>query len=316
MIRTTLTRLAIFLPSLLVASFVIFGLTQLIPGGAAESLAGPDATPSVLEAIRHRIGTDRPLIVQYWSWLTGVLHGDFGTSYQSDGEVSTILAARAPVTFELAGWALLVAVLVGGALGVLAARWQGRMPDRAVLGVTGLSLALPEFWLAMLALGLFAVTLGVVPASGEVPWSDGALPHLRSIVMPVLLLALGPAAIIARITRSAMTEVMLSTYVRTAWAAGIRARDIYLKFALKNIAVSVITVIGLVTGTLLGGAVLIEQVFTIPGMGSMLLNAALSKDVPVMQAAVLLIVVLVLFVNLLVDASYTLLDPRIRRSRA
>jgi peptide/nickel transport system permease protein len=312
MVRLILLRLAVFVPSLLVASVLVFGLTQLVPGGAAESLAGPDATPEVLAAIRERLGTDRPLVEQYFAWAIGMLTGNPGVSYQNTASVGALLAERAPVTFELATWALIIAILAGGALGIAAAMSRGRFVDRAVLGGTSVSLAVPEFWVGMLALGVFAVTLGLVPAAGFIPWSAGVGLHLQSIVLPVLVLALAPAAIIARITRSAMVDVLQSPYIRTSWATGVPATKIYFVYGLKNIAISVITVIGLLIGTLLGGTVLVEQVFTIPGLGSLLLGAALAKDVPVMQAAVLLVVTIVLTVNLLVDLSYAALDPRTR----
>lgn len=314
MIRLILVRLAVFVPSLFLASVVIFGLVQLIPGGAAESLGGPDATPEQIQAIRERLGTDRPLLEQYVSWIGGFVQADLGRSYMNGGPIADQLSHRVPVTFEIAGWALLIAVICGVGLGAISATLRDRLPDRAILTMSGLSLAVPEFWLGMLAIGLFAVRLGWVPASGLTPWDAGAVPHLRSIVLPVLLLSLGPTAIIARMARSSLLESLSSTYVRAAWAAGIPAAQIYLKFALKNTAVSVLTVVGLITGTLLGGTVLIETVFSIPGIGTMLLEAALSKDTPVMQATALFVVGVVLVVNLLVDISYAVLDPRTRKA--
>lgn len=313
MLRIVRSRLLAFVPTVLIASVVIFMLAQLVPGGAAEMVGGPEATPEQIQAIRERLGTDQPLPVQYVVWFASAVRGNFGSSYLNSGSVSEQVLQALPITLELAVWALLVAFISGIIIGSVAAAFAGRYADRGLMSVTGVALALPEFWVGILAIGLFAVQLNWVPSSGWVPWSSGALPHLQAIVLPALLLSIGPSAVIARMTRGALIDVLDSTYIRAAWAAGIPARTVYLKFALKNTSSSVLTVTGLIVASLFGGAVLIENVFTIPGIGSLLLTSSLGKDVPMVQAAVLFVVLAVLVVNLAVDVTHAALDPRTRK---
>jgi peptide/nickel transport system permease protein len=314
MTRFIVSRVLIFLPSVLVASILIFGLVAIIPGGAAETIAGPEGTAAQIEQIRHRLGTDLPLYQQYFNWISGVLTGQLGDSFVDGGSIADRLVRRLPVTFELAGWALLLAVLGGSAAGLSAANRKNRFLDRSVRSTSGVLLALPEFWLAILAIGLFAVRLGWVPASGWVGWEAGVRAHLRSVVLPVVILSLGPAAIIARTARAAKLEVDGQLFIKSAWSLGIAPRRVHMVLGLKNSAIPIVTVIGLIAGSLLGGAVLIEKIFNIPGIGQLLLRSALAKDVPVMQATALLVVTIVLIVNLLVDLVYAAIDPRIRES--
>lgn len=315
MLRTLGYRILVFAPSLLFASMVVFGLVFLIPGGVAASIAGPEASPEQLRELERQLGLDRPAWEQYLSWLGKTLSGDLGTSYVNGANITQQIMVRLPVTFELTFWALLFALVIGVTSGVLAAAYRGRLPDAIVIRGSGLGVAVPEFWIGMLSIALFAVLLRWVPATGFVPWSAGVFEHMRSVILPSLVLSIGASAIISRITRSSMIEVLSSTYIRTAWASGLRPVSIYPKFALKNVAIPVITVVGLVLGNLLGGAVLIERIFNIPGLGSFMVNAALTKDVPAIQASLLLVVVLVMIVNLVVDLSYSILDPRTRGSR-
>lgn len=315
MLKTIGYRLLVFIPSMLFASMVVFGLVFLIPGGVAASIAGPEASPEQLAELEHQLGIDRPAYEQYLSWLGKTLTGDLGRSYINGADITHQLVVRVPVTFELTLWALGIALLVGVTSGVLAAAYRGRIPDFVVIRGSGLGVAVPEFWIGMLSISLFAVTLRLVPATGFVPWEAGAGEHIRSIILPAIVLSIGASSIISRITRSSMIEVLSSPYIRTAWAGGLRRRSVYPKLALKNVAIPVITVIGLVLGNLLGGAVLIERIFNINGLGSFMVNAALTKDVPAIQASLLFVVVLVMVVNLFVDLSYSILDPRTRGSR-
>lgn len=313
MLRVLGIRLLVFFPSLIVASIIVFGLVYLVPGDAATTIAGPDASPDQIDALRHKLGLDRPVVEQYITWLLNILHGQMGQSFVNGAEISDQLALRLPVTFELALWALLISLVLGVSSGAIAAAYHDRIAGRVIMRITGLSLAVPEFWVGMLAIAVFAVSVRWFPATGVEPWSHGVGEHLRSIFLPALILSIGASAIISRITRSAMIEVLSSTFVRTEWALGLPRREIYPKFALKNVAIPVVTVVGLVLGTLLGGTVFIERIFNIPGMGSFIVNAALIKDIPAIQASLLVVVALVMTVNLLVDLSYNLLDPRTRR---
>jgi peptide/nickel transport system permease protein len=313
MTSTIVRRLIAIIPTIVVATFVTFALVQITPGGAAEAAAGPTATPQQIAALKHQMGLDKPIPLQYVDWLSNMVHGDFGQSVINRQDVGTEIAQRAPVTAELTILALLVALVVGIPLGIVsAARRQTRL-DAVVRGGSGLGLAVPEWLLAMFAVDIFALQLGWLPPTGFTPLTENVAVNLQGMILPALALGSGAAAIITRQTRSAMVEVLDSPFVRTAWALGLPRSQIYFRFALKNALISVITVVGLIAGALLGVSILIERVFVIPGMGSMLVDGVGQKDFPVMQGVVSIFVAIVILINLAVDVSYTVLDPRIRR---
>ncbi len=313
MIPTILKRLLAIVPTIVVATLLVFALEQITPGGAAEAAAGPTATPQQIAALRHQMGLDQPIPVQYASWLWNLAHGDFGLSVINRQDVGLSIRQRLPVTIELTLAALLVALVIGIPLGILsAARRQSRL-DGAVRAGSGLGLAVPEFVLAMFAVDIFALQLGWLPPTGFTPLSESVGGNLQGLILPALTLGSGAAAIVTRQTRSAMVEVMDSPFMRTAWALGLSRSQIYFRFALKNALISVITVVGLIAGALLGVAVLIERVFVIPGMGSMLVDGVTQKDFPVMQGVTAVFIAIVILINLAVDMSYVVLDPRIRR---
>lgn len=313
MIVTIIKRLLAVVPTVIVATLLVFSLVQITPGGAAEAAAGPTATPRQIAGLKHQMGLDQPLPLQYATWLWNLVHGNFGQSLGSRQNVGIEIGQRLPVTLELTILALLVALAVGIPLGILsAARRQSRI-DAAIRGGSGLGLAVPEWLLAMLAVDVFALQLGWLPPTGFTPLSESVTGNLQGMILPALALGSGGAAIITRQTRSAMVEVMDSPFVRTAWALGLPRRQVYFRFALKNALISVITVVGLIAGALLGVAILIERVFVIPGMGSMLVDGVTQKDFPVMQGVTSVFIAIVILVNLAVDVSYVALDPRIRR---
>jgi peptide/nickel transport system permease protein len=313
MTSTILKRLLAVVPTVVIATLVVFSLAQITPGGAAEAAAGPTATPQQVQALKLQMGLDKPLPVQYATWLWNLLHGNFGQSLINRQDVGAEIGQRLPVTLELTAAALLVALLVGIPLGILsAARRQSRL-DAAVRGGSGLGLAVPEWLLGMLAVDVFALQLGWLPPTGFTPLSQSVAGNLGGLVLPALALGSGAAAIVTRQTRSGMVEVLDSPFVRTAWALGLPRGQVYFRFALKNALISVVTVIGLIAGALLGVAILIERVFVIPGMGSMLVDGVTQKDFPVMQGVTAVFIAIVILINLAVDLSYAALDPRIRR---
>jgi peptide/nickel transport system permease protein len=313
MTLTILRRLLAIVPTVVVATLVVFSLEQITPGGAAEAAAGPTATAAQIAGLKHQMGLDQPLPLQYGTWLWNLFHGRFGQSVINRQDVGAEIAQRLPVTLELTLAALLVALLLGIPLGILsAARRQTRL-DAAVRGGSGLGLAIPEWLLAMLAVDVFALQLGWLPPTGFTPLSESIGGNLQGMILPALALGSGAAAIVTRQTRGAMVEVLDSPFVRTAWALGLPRRQVYFRFALKNALISVITVVGLIAGALLGVAILIERVFVIPGMGSMLVDGVSQKDFPVMQGVTAVFVAIVIVINLVVDVSYAALDPRIRR---
>jgi peptide/nickel transport system permease protein len=312
MLRLIFRRLLLLLPTALFGSILIFAMVQIIPGGAAETIAGEDASPQTIERIRAQLGLDRPLHQQYLSWLNGMLHGDFGRALLDNRQIGADIADRFPHTLELALAALFVALLVGLPLGTASAIYRRSAVDNTITTLSGIALAIPEFWMAMVAINLFAIKLAWLPATGLEPWSAGWQDHMASMLMPVLTLSSGAAAVVTRFTRSGMIQALDSPYIRTARSLGLAPATIYLKFALKNALVPVVTISGIIAGALLGGAVLVEQVFVIPGLGAMLVTGVLQKDYPTVQSVALVLTVAVIIINMLVDIVCGALDPRSR----
>lgn len=313
--QLVLRRLATLLPTALIGSVLLFLLVHLVPGGIAAAIAGPDATPEVLAQLERELGLDRPLVVQYFEWLQRVvIQGDFGRSLLDRRPVAEAILDRLPLTVELAGLALVVALVVGIPLGVAAATHRHTAVDSAITNVSGIGLAMPEFWLAMIAVNLFALQWALLPATGIEPLEDGFWPHAESLVLPVLTLASGATAAVTRFTRSGMMDALSSSYARTALSLGLPRRQLLFRFALRNALIPVVTVVGLLAGGIIGGAVLVEQVFAIPGIGDMFVTAVQQKDYPIVQGVAVVLVTAVVGINLAVDIICGLLDPRTRTS--
>lgn len=307
-------RLIGVIPVVFLVSIGVFSLTYLIPGDAAVTLAGETATPERVEQIRQDLGLDRPLLAQYGSWLSGVLQGDLGTSFYANQPVTEELVRRFPATLSLAFGAMSFTVVVGMALGITAARRPGSIADRLLQVVASIGIAMPSFWIALILVLVFAVTLGWLPAIGYVPLTESPADWLKSILMPSIALGIAGAAVVARQLRGALMDVLSLDYVRTARARGVSPRRIVAKHALKNAMVPVLTVLGVQAAYLLGGTVVIEQIFGIPGVGKYVYDSLFTLDLPVVQGAVIFIALLVILVNLLVDISYGMVNPKARQS--
>jgi peptide/nickel transport system permease protein len=307
-----LRRLAVLLPTLLLVSMMVFGLQKLLPGDPALALAGEERNPEVVEYLRQKYRFNDPIPVQYAVWLKALVHGDFGTSVRTRLPIGTMLAEKLPVTAELAILSMLVALLVGLPIGIFAALGRGTPFDygASLFGLAGLSI--PHFWLGIMLILLFSVNLGWLPAGGFVPPSESVGGNLLSMLMPALVLGTGTAAIMMRHVRSAMIEAMKQDYVRTARAKGVRESTIVLRHALPNALTPVVTLGTLQFGELLAGAVLTEQVFSIPGFGKMVVDGVFSRDYAVVQAVVLCTAALFLLMSLIADLAYVLLNPRLR----
>jgi len=307
-----LRRLAVLLPTLLLVSMMVFGLQKLLPGDPALALAGEERNPEVVEYLRQKYRFNDPIPVQYAVWLKALVHGDFGTSVRTRLPIGTMLAEKLPVTAELAMLSMLVALLVGLPIGIFAALGRGTPFDygASLFGLAGLSI--PHFWLGIMLILLFSVNLGWLPAGGFVPPSESVGGNLLSMLMPTLVLGTGTAAIMMRHVRSAMIEAMKQDYVRTARAKGVRESTIVLRHALPNALTPVVTLGTLQFGELLAGAVLTEQVFSIPGFGKMVVDGVFSRDYAVVQAVVLCTAALFLLMSLIADVAYVLLNPRLR----
>jgi len=307
-----LRRLAIIVPTLVFVSMIIFGLQQLLPGDPALALAGEERDPAVIAYLHKKYHLDEPLPVRYALWLGGVLKGDLGESIRINKPVRELVLEKLPVTAELAGLAIIVALAIGIPAGVLSAVKNGRWPDYAanVFALWGLST--PNFWLGFLLILLFSVKLGWLPASGFVSPSEDLGQNLRSMIMPAFVLGNAIAAVMMRHTRSAMLQVLGMDYVRTARAKGLAERVVILKHALRNALVPVVTLGALEFGQLLSGAVLTEQVFTIPGFGKLIVDAVFNRDYAVVQGVVLCTATTYIVLNLCADLAYFLVNPRLR----
>ena len=298
-------------PVMVLATFVVFSLLQLVPGDPAVTLAGDSPTVERIAEIRQLYGLDRPFLVQYATWLWHAVHGDLGHSLLSSEDVLHLVLDRLPNSLLIAAAALVLSAAIGIPLGVAAATHVGSRIDAGVTGFVSLGVALPSFWLAMILVANFSLRLGWFPATGAVALTSAPADALRHAILPALALAAGGAAELARLLRSALIEVLASQYMRTLRAKGLGPVAILWKHGLKNVSVTLLTILGLLVNRLLAGAVVIEAVFAIPGIGSLVAYSAINKDFPVVQGVVLVLVVIVLLVNLLVDVLSVILDPRV-----
>lgn len=312
MLRLIATRLLILVPVLLFASVVVFMMIHLIPGDAATAIAGPDATPEVLEALREKMGLNEPLYIQYWIWLSQVLGGDLGVSNVSHLPVSQLIAMRLPATIELTVAAVLIAFAFAAPLGILASLRQRKASDRAVSIFTSIGLSVPEYWSGLLAIIFFAVYLGWLPAGGRIPPSDGLMPWLSTLLLPAMTLAIPIGSMQARFIRSSMIEVMHEQYILTARAMGFRDWRIVVIHALRNSLVPLMTVITIQIGRLMGGAILVESIYNWPGIGRLVVQSIAQRDYALVQGTVLLIVIMFVLLSLAADILYGVVDPRIR----
>lgn len=297
---------------LVLVSLTVFSVLFVLPGDPAQIILGINASPDTLAALRTRLGLDQPFWIQYGSWIGSLLRGVGGRSITYDLPVADLIGNRLAVTGPLALMAMLVAVALALPLGIFAARHQNRPGDAVVMAGTQLGLAVPEFWLGILLMLLFSVRLGVFTAGGFPGWGEDVAGSLKALLLPALALGLIRAAILTRLTRSAMLEVLGADYVRTARAKGLTERAVVYGHALKNALIPVLTIFGLQMGQLLAGAIIIENVFTLPGLGRLVFQAIGQRDLPVVREVVLFMAAAVVIVNFLVDLSYTVIDPRLR----
>lgn len=313
MIKYAAKRLLTLIPILLGVSLLVFLIIQLTPGDPAAVMLGTDADPVTVKAMRDKLGLDDPLPVQFGRYLSHAIQGDLGTSIRSNRPVSQELSSRFPATVELAVVSLVISILIGVATGVISAVKKGSVWDTLSMIGALIGISAPSFWLGLMLMLLFSYYLRWVPASGRAGplWT---IAGWKTIVLPALSLGLGSAATIARMTRSSLAEVLRQDFVRTARAKGLSERIVIFRHAMSNALIPVVTIIGLRLGFLLGGAVVVEQVFAWPGIGTQLVTAIGNRDLPMVQGAVLLAAVCFVLINLAVDLFYGVIDPRIRYS--
>lgn len=312
MFTFVLRRLAAALPVMAVVAGVVFALLRLTPGDPAAILAGDSATPQQLEAIRQHLGLDQPVHLQLLQWMGQLLRGDLGTSLLSGTPVLEMVAQRMGPSIALCLSTIAVAIVVAVPLGVLAAWRQGRLLDRAVMAASVLGFSIPVFVTGYVLILVLSLGLGWFPVQGYKPLSEGVWPFVRSLTLPTLALSSVYIALIARITRTSVIEVMNEDFIRTARAKGLGERGVLLGHALRNAAVPIVTIIGVGIAMLIGGVVVTESVFNLPGLGRLVVEAVLARDYPVIQALILLFALVYVLINLVVDLLYTVFDPRIR----
>ncbi|MBI2756563.1 MAG: ABC transporter permease [Chloroflexi bacterium] len=312
MVSFALRRLAQAVPTVFLSTVAVFLLLRVLPGDPAQVLAGPDAPRESVEAIRDSLGLDQPLPIQYVVWLGRVVRGDLGISILSRIPVAQLIGQRLPATLELTTAAMLLTIAAGLPLGIFAALHPRGWTSWLVSSFSAVALALPNFWLGILAIILFSLVLGWLPPGGRVDFARDAGQALRSLALPSITLSLLPIAALSRLARASMLEVLHEDYIRTAQAKGVGRTGVVIRHALRNALIPIVTILALLFGRLLGGAVVVESVFAWPGVGTLLLTAIGNRDYAIVQSALLLLVMAVLVVNLLTDLTYGLLDPRTR----
>lgn len=312
MLELIIKRLLLSIPTLLLVTLMVFSLQKLLPGDPITAMAGEERDPQVVQMLRAQYHLDDSLPKQYFYWLGNALRGDLGVSLRTQEPVLKLIATKLPVTLELTLLSMIIALAIGISMGVLAAVRKGTWVDYSanVIALSGISI--PNFWLGVLLILLFSVKLKWLPASGYVPFSEDPWQNLKTMLLPSLVLGTGLSAVLMRHTRAAMIAIMKSDYIRTARAKGLLSRKVILKHALRNALVPIVTLTTLLFGELLGGAVLTEQIFTIPGFGKMIVDSVFNRDYAVVQGVVMVVAVGFLLLNLLADVLYVLINPRMR----
>lgn len=312
MLRYILKRLLSLIVSLAIASLVIFVVIEIAPGDPASFMLGINAQPETLAALRAELGLDVSKVERYITWITGMLSGDFGTSYTYRTPVLDMVAARLWVSLPLAFYALTLSTLIAFPAGIYAAARRGRAGDMGVMGATQLGVAIPNFWFAMILVLLFAIKLRWFAAGGFVGWDEGIFAGIHSLTLPAIALALPQAAILARVMRSSLLDVLGEDFMRTARAKGLTEWQALRRHGLRNAMIPVLTIIGLQFSFLLAGGIIIEQVFYLPGLGRLIFQSISARDLIVVESVTMLLVFAVIFVNFCVDLAYAAVDPRLR----
>jgi peptide/nickel transport system permease protein len=305
-------RLGSLCLSLIVASLVIFACIEIVPGDPASFMLGINAQPDTIQALRVELGLDQSLAQRYLGWVGGLLGGDMGTSYTYRTPVSDIVSDRLQVSLPLALYALTLTVVVAFPVGILAAARRGSGTDITVMGMTQLGVAIPNFWFAILMVILFAINLRWFSAGGFPGWDAGIFPAMKALTLPAIALALPQASILARVMRSSLLDTLSEDYMRTARAKGLTRRQVLWRHALRNAMIPVLTIIGLQFSFLLAGAIIIENVFFLPGLGRLVFQAITQRDLIVVESVVMLLVFAVILLNFFVDIAYAWVDPRLR----
>jgi len=311
-----LQRFLVLVATLAIASFVVFGVIEVLPGNAAETILGTSATPETVAALAHKLSLDQPFAVRYWAWASGALRGDLGLSYAYNSPIAPLIAERLAVSAPLALMAMALAALVALVGGVYAAGRRGRAGDAAVMAASQIGLAIPNFWFAILLVLAFAVHWRIAPSGGFPGWGAGICHALAALALPAIALGLVQAAILTRVTRSALLEALNEDFIRTARAKGLSRSATLWRHALPNALTPILTVMGLQFANLLAGAIVVENVFVLPGLGRLIVQSIGNRDVLVVEDCVMLLAAFVIALNFLVDLACVTIDPRLRTRTA
>ena len=315
MLFSILKKILTAIPVLLVVSIVLFLLLNVMPGDAADSMSTMDATAEEVEALRESLGLNDPMYIQYLRWLKNVLKGDFGISFLNGASVTEKIVTRLPVTLELTLLAMLIAVAIALPMGVLSATHRNSAIDAIASFISMIGVAVPHFWLAMMLIIIFSVNLHWLPASGFTSISQGLGKNLIKMIMPAFSVGLGFAATVMRQTRSNMIDVLGTDYISTAKAKGMSKSVVVWKHGVRNALIPVITVIGMQTGRLFGGAIVVETLFGLPGIGTAIVQSIFSRDYQMTMGCVMMVAVIIILINTIVDILYVIIDPRVRTTR-
>lgn len=315
MLFSILKKILTAIPVLLVVSIVLFLLLNVMPGDAADSMSTMDATAEEVEALRESLGLNDPMYIQYLRWLKNVLKGDFGISFLNGASVTEKIVTRLPVTLELTLLAMLIAVAIALPMGVLSATHRNSAIDAIASFISMIGVAVPHFWLAMMLIIIFSVNLHWLPASGFTPISQGLGKNLIKMIMPAFSVGLGFAATVMRQTRSNMIDVLGTDYISTAKAKGMSKSVVVWKHGVRNALIPVITVIGMQTGRLFGGAIVVETLFGLPGIGTAIVQSIFSRDYQMTMGCVMMVAAIIILINTIVDILYVIIDPRVRTTR-
>lgn len=312
MIRYAISRLVSLVLSLIAASIIIFAVIEVVPGDPASFMLGLNAQPDTLAALRSELGLDVSKPERYLNWVTGMMQGDFGVSYTYRVPVSDLIADRIVVSLPLALYALALSTLIAFPAGIYAASRRGSVGDMGVMGATQLGVAIPNFWFAMILVAVFAINLRWVSAGGFPGWDEGVWGGMKALTLPAIALALPQAAILARVMRSSLLDMLGEDFIRTARAKGLTRSQALWRHAVRNALIPVLTIIGLQFSFLLAGGIVIEKIFFLPGLGQLIFQAISARDLIVVESVVMLLVLLVICVNFAVDLAYAAVDPRLR----
>jgi peptide/nickel transport system permease protein len=315
MLAYAIQRILLFAATLLIASMIVFAVMNILPGDAALTMLGPTATPEAVASLSHKLGLDQPAPIRYAHWIGGALRGDLGLSYAYGSPIGPLIASSLAVSAPLALMAMAFAAAVGLATGVYAADRRGRVGDAIVMGASQVGIAVPNFWLAILLVIVFAVTLRLVPAGGFPGWQEPAR-ALGALILPAVALGAAQAAILTRVTRSALIEALNEDFMRTARAKGVSRRAALWRHALPNALTPILTIMGLQFANLIAGAIVVENVFVLPGLGRLMLQSISNRDTLVVENGVMLLALIVIGLNFIVDIACAAIDPRLRASAA